>query len=325
MTMKKYASILLALVLAVGLCSCAPQQSAPAPAESGSAPAAQSPAPSQGEASPAPADDPTADMGPIMKKAYETGVVNVCYFAQKPPFQYHKMVDGKDTVIGFEVSMSDFIAERLSEEFGREVKFVPSVMTVQGGLAAIQAGQVDCMPGLAGTAERRENMDFTIPYHRSLQTIVVLKDRFDDPKYRIDNQMSGVVVSVEKGSSTAITLKEQYPEVVLLELEKSSDVLISMVTGKSDAAIFAEKPALLYCKANENIMIVDELSFDVPKERDPGASYAVPKGNEDFVAFCDQYIEQIMNDGTFARFEQEAIAQLDDPEVLQNYDAKNYL
>ena len=265
------------------------------------------------------------ELGPIMKRAYETGEINVCYFATKPPFQFHKIIDGEDKIVGFEVALSDYVAEKLSEEFGREVKMVPQVMTVQGGLAALQAGQVDCMPDLAGTAERRENMDFSIPYHRSLKTIVVLKERAGEDIFRAENQLKGVTVSAEKGSSDAICLKEQYPDVDLLELEKTADSLISVLTGKVDGALFSEKTAILYCLANPELQIVDELSFDIPKERDPGASFAVPKGNEDFVAFIDKCLEQVMSDGTFARFEDEAISLLEDGDALKEYNAQNYL
>lgn len=264
-------------------------------------------------------------MGPIMKKAYETGKINVCYFATKPPFQFHKIMDGEDKIMGFEVALSDYVAEQLSEKFGREVEMVPQVMTVQGGLAALQAGQIDCMPDLAGTAERRENMDFSIPYHRSLKTIVVLKERAGEDIFRLENQLNGVTVSAEKGSSDAICLKEQYPDIDLLELEKTADSLVSVLTGKVDGALFSEKQAILYCLANPELQIVDELSFDIPKERDPGASFAIPKGNEDFVEFVDACLEQVLSDGTFERFEDEAISLLDDGEALKEYKAQNYL
>ncbi len=265
------------------------------------------------------------ELGPIMKRAYETGKINVCYFATKPPFQFHKIIDGEDKIVGFEVALSDYVAEKLSEKFGREVEMVPQVMTVQGGLAALQAGQVDCMPDLAGTAERKENMDFSIPYHRSLKTIVVLKERAGEDMFRAENQLKGVRVSAEKGSSDAICLKEQYPNVDLLELEKTADSLVSVLSGKVDGGLFSEKQAILYCLANPELQIVDELSFDIPKERDPGASFAVPKGNEDFVAFIDTCLEQVLSDGTFARFEDEAIGLLDDGEALKEFEAKNYL
>ncbi len=267
----------------------------------------------------------TDEMGPIMKRAYETGTINVCYFATKPPFQFHKIVDGQDQIVGFEVALSDYVAEKLSEKFGREVKMVPQVMTVQGGLAALQAGQVDCMPDLAGTAERKENMDFSIPYHRSLKTIVVLKERAGEDIFRAENQLKGVKVSAEKGSSDAICLKEQYPDVDLLELEKTADSLVSVLAGKVDGGLFSEKQAILYCLANPELQIVDELSFDIPKERDPGASFAVPKGNEDFVAFIDSCLEQVLSDGTFERFEDEAIGLLEDGDALKEFQAKNYL
>ncbi len=92
-----------------------------------------------------------------------------------------------------------------------------------------------------------------------------------------------------------------------------------------DAAVLNEKYAILICKANPDLMIDYDLSFDIPVDRDPGASIAIPKGNEDFVELVDEWLNTILSDGTFSSYEQEAIAQLDDPDLLEGFSSKNIL
>jgi len=101
--------------------------------------------------------------------------------------------------------------------------------------------------------------------------------------------------------------------------------VLAVANSKVDAAVLNEKYAILICKANPDLMIDYDLSFDIPVERDPGASIAVPKGNEDFVAMIDEWLDQILSDGTFSSYEQEAILELDDPALLEGFSSKNIL
>lgn len=265
------------------------------------------------------------EYGPILQKAKETGKLVAAINAQSPPWRFHKNVDGKDKLCGFEISMCYGLADYVSEKLGVPVEVEINDMTFPGVLASLQAGQVDFAPSLAGTAERRENMDFTQPYHRSLQTIVIKKDRENDEMFDPAKEMEGVRTASGQGTSTSVTFSEQYPKAELVEYESSPDIVLAVANSKVDAAVLNEKYAILICKANPDLMIDYDLSFDIPVERDPGASIAVPKGNEDFVAMIDEWLDQILSDGTFSSYEQEAIKELDDPALLEGFSSKNIL
>lgn len=264
-------------------------------------------------------DGDTSKLGPIMKKIYETGKFDVGYTAQKPPQQFHLTINGEDNVVGFEVEMTNLIAERLSEYFGRDVEQQINIFTVQGGLAALQAKQIDCMPTLSPTPERRENYDFSQSYHWSIQTIGYLKERQGDEMFDPAKEMEGVTVAVVKGTTNESGLAQQYPKCTILSLEKQSDVLISVLTKKADAFLMNEKTAILYVAANPELMYDLDLSYNVDLEMDPGAAYCVPQGNEDFVAIIDEVVTRIREDGTFEKIEADAIALCDNAEVLEAY------
>lgn len=263
--------------------------------------------------------------GPILSRVKETGKIVAAINAQSPPWRFHKTVDGKDKLCGFEISMCYGLADYLSEKLGRDVEVEIKDMTFPGVLASLQAGQVDFAPSLAGTEERRQNMDFTIPYHRSLQTIVIQKNRENDEIFIPENGMKGVKTGSLQGSSTSVTFREQYPEAECVDYESTPDIVLAVSNSKIDAAVLNEKYAILICKANPELMIDYDLSFDIPVERDPGASIAIPKGNEDFLKITDEWLEKILADGTFAAYEDEAIKELDDPALLEGFSSKNIL
>ena len=327
--MKKRLATCVALLMAVAMfagCSSSQQPAQTTAGQSDTAAASDtSAAETTEETSQAAGDYDMSNAGPVLQRVYDTGVMHVAINAQSPPWRFHQTVDGEDRLEGFEVRMMYGFAEYLSQRLGKTIEVDLQDMTFPGVLAALQADQIDLAPSLAGTEERRENMDFSIPYHRSLQTIIIRKDREDDPIFDPANSMTGVNTGSLLGSSTSVTFQEQYPEAVLTEYEATPDIVLAVANEKVDAGVLNEKYAILICKANPDLMIDYDLAFDIPVERDPGASLATPKGNEDFIALADEWLEGILSDGTFAGYEQAAIEALDDPDLLEGFTTKNLL
>lgn len=83
-----------------------------------------------------------------------------------PPFEY---TEGS-TVVGFDVTMSQFIARDL----GKKLQVVD--MAFDSLIAALQADAIDFIAaGMTATEERRQNVDFSDPYYLSNQVIIVRK------------------------------------------------------------------------------------------------------------------------------------------------------
>ncbi|MEN6313195.1 MAG: transporter substrate-binding domain-containing protein [Clostridiaceae bacterium] len=266
-------------------------------------------------------------LGTILKEIKETGVLKVGVFGNRPPW-YFQVVDSKGNtkIVGFEYSMIQDVAALCAQKLGRTVKIDIMDADVAGVLAAIQAGKVHFGLSLAPTAERRQNMDFSsISYHRSLQVIAIrVKDK-DNPMFDPAKKLKGVKIAGIQGSSTSITLKEQYPDCELVDLTSASDELLSLVNGKVDGAVFNEKIGILYAKANPEIMVDYDLAYKIPVERDPGSAIAFAYGNDDFKVMVSDYIKRILEDGTFANYEKQAILALDDPTLLEGFATKNLI
>ncbi len=83
-----------------------------------------------------------------------------------PPFEYY---EGTEPV-GFDVSMCTYVANDL----GKKLQVVD--MDFDALIAALQAGSVDFVAaGMTANEERRKNVDFSEPYYKSNQVIIVRK------------------------------------------------------------------------------------------------------------------------------------------------------
>lgn len=83
-----------------------------------------------------------------------------------PPFEY---VDGKD-IVGFDITMGHYIAKDLNKSL--------EVINIDFDalITALQADTIDFIAaGMSVTEERKQNVDFSVPYYASEQVIIIRK------------------------------------------------------------------------------------------------------------------------------------------------------
>ena len=265
------------------------------------------------------------NLGPILKKAYEKGEITVCIDAVEPPFEFHHMVDGKDEISGIDILLCEYLGKEIGNYLGKDVKVNFEDTSWEGCLAGVVAGKYDMVPLCAPTEERKKNMEFSIPYHRSRQVFVVRKDEAHEPKFDPEKKLAGVDIAVAKGSSQSIILPKRFPDVKMKELSGNTDALMAVLKGKVSGIHIAEKYAILTCKANPELTILDDLTYVLTDEEDPGGCIAFQKGNDDLKEILDTAIEKILKDGTFSKMEEETLTILDDPDLLEDFKVKNTL
>lgn len=82
------------------------------------------------------------------------------------PFEY---IENKN-VVGFDVTLGQFIAR----DMGKKLQVVD--MNFDALIAALQSGAIDFIAsGMTATEERKQNVDFSDPYYKSNQVIIVRK------------------------------------------------------------------------------------------------------------------------------------------------------
>ncbi|MBL4937209.1 transporter substrate-binding domain-containing protein [Clostridium sp. YIM B02515] len=202
-----------------------------------------------------------------------------------PPYEFHKSVDGKDTIVGFDVE----IAKEIAKDLG--VKLEVKEMDFKGLLGALQSGNVDfVLAGMTPTEERKQSVDFSNVYYTAVQKVVVRTE--DNDKIKAVSDLKGKAVGVQKGAIQETIAKEQMPDSEAKALGKVSDIALALKTKKIDSAIIEEPVAKSYVNANSEFKISDI----VLKTEDAGSAVAVNKGNKELIDQVNKTLDRLTKD-----------------------------
>ena len=103
-----------------------------------------------------------------MDKIKEKGKIVIGTSADYPPYEFHKSIDGKDTIVGFDIE----IAKEIAKDLGVELEIKD--MKFDGLLAALQTGNIDFVAaGMNPTEDRKKNVDFSKIYYTAVQCVVI--------------------------------------------------------------------------------------------------------------------------------------------------------
>ena len=272
--MKKLASLLLALTMTCSLAACGQKTSG---ADT------QQPDTSAG-------DTAQTEKSKI-DQIKEAGVLVMGTSADYPPNEFHTMVDGKDTIVGFDVSLAQYIADDL----GVELKVVD--MAFDGLCISLSKGDFDIViSGMASTPERKESVDFSAPYFLQKQAVLLRAEDADN--YNTTDDLAGHKVGVQNGTIQVPIVNELVGEDNTVGLVKAQDLVMELKSGKIDVVCIDYTPSLAFASANDDLVMKD---IGIPSSSD-GQCIGVQKGNDDFVEYLNGIVEKVLADGTMEQF-----------------------
>ncbi|MBW8381434.1 MAG: transporter substrate-binding domain-containing protein [Youngiibacter sp.] len=243
---------------------------------------------------PTTAPSATVAMSASLKRIKDSGKLVLGTSADYPPFEFHASIDGKDTIVGFDIEVAKEIAKDLGVTLEiKDLKF-------DGLLAALDQGSVDIViAGLSPTEERAKSVDFSIQYYSAEQAVVIRGT--DKGTLATLESLKGKTIAAQKG-----TIQEDAAKAVegatVLSLGKISDLILALKSNRADAAIIEVPVAESNVKENADLVI----SSIVIKNEGEGKVAAVKKGSADLVAEVNKTLERILGDGTFEKFVLEA-------------------
>ncbi|SHJ84939.1 transporter substrate-binding domain-containing protein [Paramaledivibacter caminithermalis] len=213
--------------------------------------------------------------------------------ADYPPYEFHKEIDGKDTIVGFDIEIAKAIAEDLGVEL--EIKD----MKFDGLLAALVADKIDfIVAGMVPTEEREQSVDFTKQYYQAEQSILIKAE--DADKFKTKEDFKGAVVGAQKS-----TIQEEIAKGIegaqVKSLSKITDLVLELSNDKIDAIVLVKPVATAYAKSNPDLF-VPEISFGTEE----GVAGAVNKGNKELLEAINQTLERLINEGKIDQFVSEA-------------------
>jgi ABC-type amino acid transport substrate-binding protein len=172
-------------------------------------------------------------------------------------------------------------------------------LNFDGLIPGLQSKKFDMVSvGLTPTEERKQVVDFTRAYVPDALVLgVASKDAAGITSVDALNA-KGKTITALQGSSGEQLAKKLFPDAKVQGFPDQNAAFLEVATGRADG-IVVEDYLLAQFQAS-NAGKLDKAAIDKPLDVQYG-SWAVPKGNEDFVKYLDGWLCKAQNDGTLER------------------------
>lgn len=219
-----------------------------------------------------------------------------------PPFEFEKAGE----LTGFDVELVQAIAERLgleneasdwiSTDWGTVFQQLAAGRKFDMVVGAATAYAPEGSPAAEVVAERRNVVDFTVPYYDSLQSLAV--DAEANPQIKsVDDLESGDRVAIQRATTGGFWAQANLePKGIKLVSFEKAPPMFQALQARQVVAVVNDLPASLGAiEGKPNLTIVQEI--------DTGEQYgfAVSKENPELLKAANDALREIYDDGTYAK------------------------
>lgn len=225
----------------------------------------------------------------------EKGVLVIGTSADYPPYEFHKEINGKDTIVGMDIDVANEIANELGVNI--EIKD----MKFDGIIASLQSGNIDmAVAGLTPTEERKKAINFTDLYYNGENIIVTTKE--NKAKFKTLDDLKDVKVAVQKSS-----LQEKIAKDLginnIKSLGKIQEVILELNNKNVDAIIVSKEAMPGYFKEFNNLVEAEAKLEDSSE----GSAIGIKKSDDNsLVEVSNKVINELKEQGKIEEFIQKA-------------------
>ncbi|MFR2988936.1 MAG: transporter substrate-binding domain-containing protein, partial [Faecalibacillus sp.] len=227
-----------------------------------------------------------------LQQIKDAGVLKVGTSAEYSPYEFHKVVDGEDKIVGFD----DFVVQEIAKDMGVKVEYED--MDFDGLLGALQADKVDIvLAGMTPDEKRKKSVDFSDIYYTNSNVCIVAKGKEDTIKKSED--LKDLKVGVQKGTTQADYVTNTLGISDATQLKKIPDLMLELQNGKIDVIVTGKAVAEINVKKYDNIAIGNTTVGDEVAET---AAAAIKKSctgvdNTSFVKSVNDTIKRLQDSG----------------------------
>ncbi|WP_024613690.1 transporter substrate-binding domain-containing protein [Clostridium sp. Ade.TY] len=227
----------------------------------------------------------------MLSQIKEKGELVVGLSADYSPYEFHTMIDGKDTIVGFDVEIAKEIAKDLGVKLNiKEMKF-DSLLT------ALPAGQIDMIiSGMNPDPKREKVVDFSEIYYKANHGVLVKKE--DLNKYKGIDDLKNINLGAQMGSTQADIIKNTIKGEKVKLLSNVNNLILELKAGKIDALV-VEKPVGEMAMSNNSDIVLSDISFE---DETGGNAVAVKKGQKELVEQVNKTINRLKESGNIDKF-----------------------
>ena len=274
--MKKFVSLLLALMMALSLVACGSKADTKTD------------------------DDTVTEPANALEKIKADGVLTV---ALSPDFSPMEFVDssktGQDQYVGFDITLAKYIAENLGVELAIEP------MGFDASQTAVYTGSVPMsISGYSWTEDRAQNYELSDYYYagenETRQALLIKKENAD--KYTSPEDLAGQDVGAQYASLQMQLVTEQLTGANPISIGDITVGVMELKSGKLDVVYIDYTAALAFAAANDDLTVKD-IGIESDSE---GQCIGVQKDNEDFAAYLNEKIAEMQEQGLIDQYVAEA-------------------
>jgi len=192
------------------------------------------------------------------------GSLTMATSADYPPYEYVDSSSGNQEIIGFDVDIAKYIAEKAGYSLSiQNVDF-------NGLIPALQSKRADfVMAGMTPTEERKQNADFSDIYYDAKDTIVSKTGS----NLTTPESLNGKQVGVQLGSIQEESAKN-IKGANIKPLNRINEMIQELKAGRLDAIIMEDTVAKGFVASNPDLEF-----HTIPKTGASGSAIAFPKGS----------------------------------------------
>jgi len=200
------------------------------------------------------------DKHPIIKVANEM---------DWPPFDYNEF----DSPKGLSIDIISLIASKL----GLNIEYINGYTWTEL-LELFKQNKIDVMPAMYRNNEREKFIRFTSPYYKGKLAIF---SREKDSSIKSYNDLSNKKIGMQLSDGAIPIVKQQLPNIEIIELEKNNNLVQALATKKLDAIIGNPLLYTHFAKENQitNIHLIDYLAMDREQQAKLSLHMGVQKEN----------------------------------------------
>ena len=214
------------------------------------------------------------------EEAKNENVLTMATNAEFPPFEY--LENGE--MVGAEIDMAYLIADKL----GMELEI--SNIDFDAALTGAATGKYDmALSGITASEDRKQNMNFTVPYYEASQAIIVMADS----ELAVAADLEGKTLSCQEGTTGELFILEGNYEVQ--SYKTGAEAISALTAGKVDAVVIDDAVARALSAAQDGkTKVLDEA---LTKEE---YAIALQKGDDELTDKISAAIEELKAEGKLA-------------------------
>lgn len=219
--------------------------------------------------------------------------------AEFAPFEFHTMLNGKDTVVGFDLDLAKDIAKDMGVQL--ELK----ELAFDALLTTLQSGQVDVIiSGLSATEERRKTVDFSDVYYKGVNVLLTTKDKVGS--FNAFGDMKDKKIGIQLSSLQDKLMTALLPDGKYTKIESMNTLFLSLKSNQIDGIVTSKIVSQMAAAANPEFVIAEKVTIDDSSLKSPGVAVALRKNSDSLKAQINATVKRLNDSGQMQKYVDEA-------------------